>query len=77
MQQIAQKQGYSFYTTFSVNRKGEIRVKMLTKAGLKQVKDNENWEIGIFEKNEINLLKSDDNKKRKTKASKPKNKTKK
>jgi hypothetical protein len=48
MQQIAQEQGYTFYSTLSVNRKGEIRVKMYTKNGLKEVKKTENWQIGSF-----------------------------
>lgn len=81
MQQIAQEQGYTFYSTFSVNRKGEIKVKMYTKEGLKNVKKTGNWQQGEFTNtNEINLLKSDSNAKREKKATKkkaPRGKTKK
>lgn len=45
MQQIAQEQGYTFYSTLKVNRKGEIRVKMYTKKGLKEIKETGDWNI--------------------------------
>jgi hypothetical protein len=73
MQQTAQEQGYTFYSTFSVNRRGEIRVKMYTKEGLKKVRKSGNWQQGNFtNSNEINLLKSDGNTKRKNKATRQK-----
>jgi hypothetical protein len=77
MQQIAQEQGYTFYSTLKVNRKGEIRVKMYTKKGLKQIKETGNWNIGENADSALIALLESAGDKKTTKQKRPRGKTKK
>ena len=65
MQQIAREQGYTFYTTYTTNRRGEISIKIFTKEALKEVEKTENWQQGSFDKTDINIIKSESKPKKK------------
>ena len=78
MQQIASEQGYTFYSTYTINRTGagEIKIKVFTKEGLKEVLKQESWQIGDFIEEDINLISSGPKeKKKKTKNEKKNRKT--